>query len=84
MLTVMSGAPRPDLLAEGSDPDPAVGLRAVASLRRLAEQLELLQVQHARTLGWSWTEIAGHLGVTKQAVHRKYARVPAVPPDRSR
>jgi IS30 family transposase len=38
------------------------------------ERLEMLQVENARALGWSWQEIAGRLGVTKQTVHRKYAR----------
>jgi DNA-binding NarL/FixJ family response regulator len=55
--------------------DPDVGLRAVAALRALAERLELLQVQRARQLGWSWHEIASRLGVTKQTVHRKYGRL---------
>lgn len=57
----------------GSD-DPTVGLRAVASLRRLAEQLESLQVDRARNLGWSWAQIAAELGVSKQAVHQKHGR----------
>jgi DNA-directed RNA polymerase specialized sigma24 family protein len=62
-------------LAEGaSSSDPEVGLRAVAALRILTERLELLQVEQARALGWSWQEIAGRLGVTKQTVHRKYGR----------
>ena len=56
--------------AAGGDPD--VGLRAVAALRALSEQLEVLQVQAARELGWSWQDIAERLGVTKQTVHRKY------------
>ena len=53
--------------------DPAVGLQAVSALRELVERLEVLQVQNARTQGWSWQEIARCLGVTKQTVHRKYA-----------
>ena len=53
--------------------DPAVGLRAVASLRLLLEELEALQVDNAREQGWSWQEIAAALGVTKQAVHKKHA-----------
>jgi hypothetical protein len=62
-------------LAEGAaSDDPEVGLRAVAALRVLTERLEMLQVQHARTLGWSWQDIASRLGVTKQTVHRKYGR----------
>ena len=52
--------------------DPAVGLAAVASLRRLLESLEALQVENARAHGWSWQQIAARLGVTKQAVHHKY------------
>jgi predicted DNA-binding protein YlxM (UPF0122 family) len=48
-------------------------LGAVAALRRLLEQLEALQVDNARRLGWSWREIAGEMGVSKQAVHKKHA-----------
>jgi DNA-directed RNA polymerase specialized sigma24 family protein len=54
--------------------DPDVGLRAVAALRALTERLELLQVDGARELGWSWQDIAERLGVTKQTVHRKHGR----------
>jgi DNA-directed RNA polymerase specialized sigma24 family protein len=62
-------------IAEGAaSSDPDVGLRAVAALRALAERLEVLQVQTARELGWSWQDIADRLGVTKQTVHRKYGR----------
>jgi DNA-directed RNA polymerase specialized sigma24 family protein len=72
MLTVME----PILeIAEGATAsDPDTGLRAVAALRELAERLEILQVQNARDLGWSWQDIAQRLGVTKQTVHRKYGR----------
>jgi DNA-directed RNA polymerase specialized sigma24 family protein len=62
-------------IAEGAaSSDPDVGLRAVAALHALAERLEVLQVQTARELGWSWQDIADRLGVTKQTVHRKYGR----------
>jgi hypothetical protein len=47
-------------------------LRAVAALRGLVEALEALQVDNARARGWSWQDIAGRLGVTKQAVHQKH------------
>jgi DNA-directed RNA polymerase specialized sigma24 family protein len=53
--------------------DPAVGLRAVVALHRLADALETLQVDNARAKGWSWQEIADALGVSKQAVHKKHA-----------
>jgi hypothetical protein len=52
--------------------DPEVGLAAVAALRGLVEVLEALQVENARAKGWSWQHIAARLGVTKQAVHKKY------------
>jgi hypothetical protein len=62
-------------IAEGAaSNDPEVGLRAVAALRALTERLEVLQVENARELGWSWQDIAIRLGVTKQTVHRKYGR----------
>ena len=53
--------------------DPAVGLRAVRALRGLVERLEALQVENAREQGWTWEQIAALLGVTRQAVHKKYA-----------
>jgi DNA-binding NarL/FixJ family response regulator len=56
--------------AASSDPD--IGLPAVAALRALTERLEVLQVERARTLGWSWQQIATRLGVSKQSVHRKH------------
>jgi len=62
-------------IAEGaSSTDPDIGLRAVAALRTLTEQLEILQVDNARKLGWSWQDIATRLGVTKQTVHRKHGK----------
>lgn len=56
--------------------DPRVGLRAVAALRRLLEQLEAIQVENARSQGWSWQEIADALGVSRQAVHKKHRSRP--------
>jgi len=61
-----------DVAAAAGSADPEVGLRAVAALRVLTERLEILQVDNARRLGWSWQEIAERLGVTKQTVHRKH------------
>ncbi len=62
------------LAAAASDQDPAIGLRAVAALRKLVDQLERAQVRSARTEGWSWAEIAKELGVTRQAAYKKHAR----------
>lgn len=54
--------------------DPRVGLRSVASLRRLVETIEFRQVEAALRAGFSWAEIGELLGVSRQAVHKKYAK----------
>ncbi|MEV7692465.1 hypothetical protein AB0N73_03940 [Microbacterium sp. NPDC089189] len=54
--------------------DPRAGLRAVASLRVLADTLELRQVEAALRAGMSWQEIAAALGVSRQAAHKKHAK----------
>lgn len=54
--------------------DPRAGLRAVASLRTLTDTLELKQVEAALRAGMSWQQIAEVLGVSRQAVHKKYSR----------
>lgn len=68
-----------DLTEQTADPDPQVGLRAVSALRRLVDQLEDLQVRNARARGWSWADTAAALGVSKQAVHKKYAHLGVSP-----
>jgi transcriptional regulator of acetoin/glycerol metabolism len=52
--------------------DPEIGLAAVATLRILVEELEVLHVDNARACGWSWQAIAERLGITRQSVHRKH------------
>jgi hypothetical protein len=54
--------------------DPAEGLAAVVALRRLADRLEAAEVEHAMRAGWSWSRVGEALGVTRQAVHKKYAK----------
>ena len=54
--------------------EPAEGLRTVVALRRLASRLEDLHVERARAHGMSWAEIAAHLEVTRQTVHKKHGR----------
>ena len=68
----MSAISELDQAVHGTDPD--AGLRAVARLRRLVEQLEAQHVAAARRAGWSWRDIALRLGVTKQTVHRKHGK----------
>jgi hypothetical protein len=54
--------------------DPAVGLRAVGALHRLAEQVEQRHVALARERGWTWEQIGDALGVSRQSIHAKYGR----------
>jgi predicted transcriptional regulator len=62
-----------DLAVQVASEDPEEGLRAVAALRRLLERIERIHVANARERGASWQDIADELGVSKQAVHKKYA-----------
>ena len=54
--------------------DPAVALRAVGALHRLAEQVESAAVAVAREQGWSWEQIGDALGMSRQSVHAKYGK----------
>lgn len=56
----------------GDVSDPVAGLRAVARLRQVTEAVELRQVEAALGAGMSWTDISQCLGVSRQAVHKKY------------
>ncbi|MFI6910338.1 hypothetical protein ACIBKY_54460 [Nonomuraea sp. NPDC050394] len=54
--------------------DPAMGLRAVGALHRLAEQVEAVSVALAREDGWTWEQIGDALGMSRQSVHAKYGK----------
>ena len=54
------------------DDAPRDGLTAAASLRRELERIEAVQVRRARNDGLTWEQIATALGVSRQAVHKKY------------
>jgi len=54
--------------------DPADALAAVGALRRLADRVEDAAVERAVLDGWTWSDVAEALGVTRQAVHKKHAR----------
>ena len=63
-----------ELAAAVRSSDPAVGLRAVGALHRLAEQVEAHSVRLAREHGWSWEQIGDALGVSRQSIHAKYGK----------
>ncbi|MDN4595555.1 helix-turn-helix domain-containing protein [Leifsonia sp. F6_8S_P_1A] len=69
MVAYMNAAPYPDPVGGVAD-----GLAAVVALRELADRLEDAEVERALRDGWSWTQIADALGVTRQAVHKKHLR----------
>ena len=70
----MSGDDLRPLIGSAPGREPIVELRRLAEVRRELARAEEVQVRRARNLGFSWQAIAGALGVTKQAVHRKYGR----------
>lgn len=53
--------------------DPSEALRAIGALRQRLGREEAIQVRRARLAGRTWASIAEALGVTRQAVHKKYA-----------
>jgi hypothetical protein len=58
----------------GRSSGPKQGLEAIATLRQELEALERHHVARAVADGWSWSQVALSLGVTKQAAHKKHAR----------
>jgi DNA invertase Pin-like site-specific DNA recombinase len=62
------------LAAEAGDDDPIAALRAIEKLRRELDQVELVAVRRARNANAPWQLIALALGVSRQAVHKKYGR----------
>ena len=56
------------------DDDPRMALAAARELRRAADRTEAAVVRRARVGGMAWAEIAEQLGVSRQAVHKKYGR----------
>ncbi|MEC3957844.1 helix-turn-helix domain-containing protein [Nocardia sp. CDC153] len=57
-----------------SSTDPAISLRAVGALHRLAERVEACAVAQARDQGWTWEQIGAALGVTRQSAHTKHGK----------
>jgi DNA invertase Pin-like site-specific DNA recombinase len=57
----------------GSD-DPIEALRAIAKLRKELDRVEAIAARRAHVAGASWQLIALALGISRQAVHKKYGR----------
>ncbi len=63
----------PNIKTLPSPENPEEALAAVVALRAVAETLERKAVKKAIEQGWSWSQIAEALGVTKQAAHKRHA-----------
>lgn len=62
-------------------PDAADPLRAMRVLVLGVEQLERHAVRDAQASGLTWADIGGVYGVSRQAVHRRFADETVVPAD---
>lgn len=62
-----------DIKSLPSPNNPEDALAAVVALRHMAEQLERKAVKEAIAQGWSWAQVAGALGISKQAAHKRHA-----------
>lgn len=62
------------LAAADDGADPLGSLRAAAQVNAEMERQQAVLVRRARVRGATWVQIADALGVSKQAVHKKYGR----------
>ncbi|MGV9714072.1 hypothetical protein ACWDTI_25835 [Gordonia sp. NPDC003424] len=63
------------VVGDGDGDTPIEQLTRIAALRRDIAREEEVAVRRARQAGLSWAEIGLLLGVSKQAMHKKYRKV---------
>jgi len=54
--------------------EPDLAFAVAISLRKEADKIERQAVKNALKEGWSWSQIAQALGISKQAAHKRHAR----------
>lgn len=59
---------------EPGEADPLGELVRIARAKQELAAAEAAAVRRARNLGFSWAEIGTMLGVSKQAMHKKYGK----------
>ena len=60
--------------ATAENGEPLSTLRRLRAAQAELARAEAEQVRRARAQGYSWVAIADALGVSRQAVHKKYGR----------
>jgi DNA-directed RNA polymerase specialized sigma24 family protein len=61
------------LAPRAANGSPEIALQAVSALRRRIDELEREVVTYARACAWPWADIASMLGISRSAVHRRFA-----------
>ena len=62
------------LTGEAGDDNPLKALHAVSEMRTELDRHEAALVRRARNAGMGWQMIATALGVSRQAVHKRYGK----------